>query len=176
MATNSTRITDPTKRLAIAGVTMLPLQENGWHVINSSKQQLAMVKKGAKQGESYAINVSLFQMPPADTIEQFLEQVKKQRSSEPDTGRFKVVSNTEKIFKQSCIEHRTLSQDFGAVGKINAEYMLLEMAGYNCSHKNASNIGVNIEYSRRYYPDSEKENIQEKSQALINNIRLVPFE
>ena len=176
MTTNTAKISDPAKMLAIAGVTILPLQEQNWHIISNTKQQLAMVKPGKKEGETYAVNVSLFKVPPADTIDEFLEQVKKQRSSEPDTGRFKVLSNTEKIYKQSCIEHQSLSKDFGAIGKINTEYMLLETFGYNCSHKHASDVGVNVEYSRRYYPDSRKENLQDNAQALISNIKLVPFQ
>jgi tRNA(Glu) U13 pseudouridine synthase TruD len=51
--------------------------------------------------------------------------------------------------------------------------MLLESIGYNCQHPKKNTVGVNIEYSRRYFTSSENSSLENDSDSdtFFNNIK-----
>ena len=53
--------------------------------------------------------------------------------------------------------------------------MLLESIGYNCQHPKKNTVGVNIEYSSRYFEGSENPSLQYDSDAFFNNVRFTEF-
>lgn len=125
------------------------------------------------------INVSLYKVPKFESNEAFLSAVKKARVNEPQTGRFKVISNSESLtnFKEStCVIYKSSSEDHAAkTANGLSKNMLLENTGYNCLHPKNKSVGVNIEYSIRRYPDSTYESFENKTNAFFNNIEFIEF-
>ena len=170
---------DSSKRIDISGVSVLPPQEGDWSVLHVSTYQIALGKRGGAPGESEVINVSLYKVPQFDSNEAFLSTVKKARANEPQTGRFKIISNSESLtsFKEStCVIYKSSSEDHAAkTEKGLSENMLLENTGYNCLHPKNKSVGVNIEYSIRRYPNSTYGNLENKINAFFNNIEFIEF-
>ena len=48
--------------------------------------------------------------------------------------------------------------------------MILEMAGYVCRHSQNKNIGINFDYSHRYYKGQEDKNLVPRVKELFDNL------
>ena len=72
-----------------------------------------------------------------------------------------MLSKTIKIyqdFDSFCASYHTVVEDKKAKkGSKNKEPMILEMVGYLLQHPENKNIGVNFDFSHRYYKGNEDE-------------------
>mgnify|MGYP000721657825 CR=1 FL=1 len=172
-------INDPSKPISMSGVSVLPPQDGGWYMMHLSTYQLVLSKKAKVLDESLAVNVSLFQIPTFESDEEFLAKIKKDRASEPATGRFKILENSEAIIKikdTTCVEYHSVSEDANAKKvSSNQKPMLLENFGYNCIHPNNEKIGVNIEYSLRHYASSAYPELSNNSKMFFSNLEFTQF-
>ncbi|MBA6358074.1 MULTISPECIES: hypothetical protein [unclassified Colwellia] len=162
----------------IYGVTTLPPQNGDWVVITASGYQSSLGSKGVNKNESQVVNVSIFQLPSLDSDKKFLEYIVSSRASAPNTGRFENKENSENLSSLNgavCVKYHSISQDTNAKIQGGKASMLFESIGYNCQHPKKNTVGVNIEYSSRYFVDTGYSTLQNDSDAFFNNIQFTEF-
>jgi hypothetical protein len=162
----------------IYGVTTLPPQNGDWVVMAASGYQSSLASKGSNKNESFVVNVSIFQLPELDSDKKFLEYIVNSRASTPNTGRFENQENTENLSSLNgaiCVKYHSISKDTNAKTQDGKASMLLESIGYNCQHPKKNTIGVNIEYSSRYFASNEDPSLINDSAAFFNNIKFTEF-
>jgi hypothetical protein len=162
----------------IYGVTTLSPQNGDWVVITASGYQSSLGSKGVNKNESQVVNVSIFQLPSLDSDKKFLEYIVSSRASAPNTGRFENKENTENLSSLNgavCVKYHSISQDTNAKIQGGKASMLFESIGYNCQHPKKNTVGVNIEYSSRYFVDTRYSTLQNESDAFFNNIQFTEF-
>ncbi|MBA6399818.1 hypothetical protein [Colwellia sp. BRX10-4] len=162
----------------IYGVTTLSPQNGDWVVITASGYQSSLGSTGVNKNESQVVNVSIFQLPSLDSDKKFLEYIVSSRASAPNTGRFENKENTENLSSINgavCVKYHSISQDTNAKIQGGKASMLFESIGYNCQHPKKNTVGVNIEYSSRYFVDTRYSTLQNESDAFFNNIQFTEF-
>jgi hypothetical protein len=162
----------------IYGVTTLSPQNGDWVVITASGYQSSLGSTGVNKNESQVVNVSIFQLPSLDSDKKFLEYIVSSRASAPNTGRFENKENTENLSSLNgavCVKYHSISQDTNAKIQGGKASMLFESIGYNCQHPKKNTVGVNIEYSSRYFVDTGYSTLQSDSDAFFNNIKFTEF-
>ena len=100
------------------------------------------------------------------------------RASTPNTGRFdnqKYTENLSTLNGAVCVKYHTFSNDKNAKIAGGKASMLLESIGYNCQHPINNLVGVNIEYSSRYFETKEKSSLEKDSKAFFSNIEFSEF-
>lgn len=171
-------IVNSNSSINIYGVTTLPPQNGDWLVIAASGYQSSLGSKGLNENESFVVNVSIFKLPSLDSDKKLLEYIVSSRASTPDTGRFENQENTENLSALNgavCVKYRSLSKDTNAKIQGGKASMLFESIGYNCQHPKKNTVGVNIEYSSRYFADTEYLTLEKDSDAFFNNIKFTEF-
>ncbi|MBA6377432.1 hypothetical protein H4J64_19710, partial [Colwellia sp. BRX8-2] len=73
------------------------------------------------------------------------------------------------------VKYHSISQDTNAKIQGGKASMLFESIGYNCQHPKKNTVGVNIEYSSRYFVDTGYSTLQNDSDAFFNNIQFTEF-
>ncbi|TMH43579.1 MAG: hypothetical protein E6H59_07790 [Betaproteobacteria bacterium] len=172
------RISDPSTRVDVSGVSVLPPQEPGWQILQRSTFQLALGKRGPQPDATYVASVILYKLPDVDSEAQFLKLISERRLSEPDTGRFRIVKNAEEISHRSevyCVKYHTISEDHAARTSSGVGSMLSEMMGYHCQHPKNKNVGVNFQYSHRHYPGDEDPLIGKKAAEFLEDVKFIAF-
>ena len=162
----------------IYGVTTLPPQNGDWVVMAASGYQSSLASKGSNKNESFVVNVSIFQLPELDSDKKFLEYIVNSRASTPNTGRFENQENSENLSSLNgaiCVKYHSISKDTNAKIQDGKASMLLESIGYNCQHPQKNTVGVNIEYSSRYFASNEDPSLINDSDAFFNNIKFTEF-
>lgn len=162
----------------IYGVTTLPPQNGDWVVITASGYQSSLGSKGLNQNESNVVNVSIFKLPSLDSDKKFLEHIVSSRASTPETGRFQNRENTENLSSLNdavCVKYHSISTDTNAKIQGGNTSMVYESNGYNCQHPKKNTVGVNIEYSSRYFKNTGYSTLQNDSDAFFNNIKFTEF-
>ena len=130
-----------------------------WVIAYRDKYQLSMARKGSNLDETYALSIFIFELPAIETEDAFLEYIKDGRKNDTDSKRFDIVKDevsSYSDFSDFCVKYHsiTLDKDAKKISK-NKDPMALEMAGYVCRHPNNKNIGVNFDFSHRYYKGNE---------------------
>jgi hypothetical protein len=162
----------------IYGVTTFPPQNGSWVVMAASGYQSSLARKGSNKNESFVVNVSIFQLPILDSDHKLLEHIVNSRASTPRTGRFENQQNIENLSTLNgavCVKYHSISKDTNAKIEGGKALMLLESIGYNCQHPKKNTVGVNIEYSSRYFEGSENSSLENDSDAFFNNVKLTEF-
>ena len=130
------------------------------------------VKEGGNLDETYAINVFLFEIPNFDSQDTFIDFVKAGREQDFDPKRFKIIKDDITSFEgreDYCASYHSVAEDKEAVKRSrNKEMMILEMAGYICRHPKNKNIGINFDYSHRYYSNNKDSALLDKSNKAFN--------
>jgi hypothetical protein len=172
------RISDPSTRVDVSGVSVLPPQEPDWQILQRSTFQLALGKRGPQPDATYIASVILYKLPDVDSEVQFLKLISERRLSEPDTGRFRIVKNAEEMSHHSevyCVKYHTISEDQAARTSSGPRSMLSEMRGYHCQHPKNKNVGVNFQYSHRHYPGDEDPLIEKKAAEFLGDVKFIAF-
>ncbi|WP_245687012.1 hypothetical protein [Shewanella colwelliana] len=162
----------------IYGVTTLPPQNGDWVVIAASGYQSSLGSKGINKNESHVVNVSIFKLPSLDSDKKLLEYIVSSRASTPDTGRFENRENTENLSPLNgavCVKYHSRSTDTNAKIQGGNASMVYESIGYNCQHPKSNTVGVNIEYSSRYFEDTGYSTLQYDSDVFFNGIEFTEF-
>ena len=162
----------------IYGVTILPPKNGNWIVMAASGYQSSLASNGSNKNESFVVNVSIFQLPDLGTDKKFLEHIVNLRAASPNTGRFENRENTENLSPLNgaiCMKYHSKSKDTNAKIQGGKASMLLESIGYNCQHPKRNTVGVNIEYSSRYFADTEYLSLENDSNAIFSNIKFTEF-
>ena len=138
-----------------------------------SKYNLSLVKRGNSQDETYAIQITPVQLPSYANDDEFKEYVTQGFKADSTNPRFQSQSINLSIIKThygNCIKNTSFANDTQAIKQSNnSNYMILEMINYTCKHPVVNNLGANISYSHRYYPDYKDPELDRKSDILFNN-------
>jgi len=151
-----------------------PPKNEDWLIAYRDKSQTALAKSGGKEDETYALNIILFDLPKIDSKEAFLDYVKTGREKDTDSDRFDIIN--EKIapykkFGDFCISYHTVAIDKKAKKRSKKkDSMILEMAGYVIRHPQNKNIGINFDYSHRYYKGDKDANLSVKASELFRRL------
>lgn len=171
-------VVNPNSPIKIYGVTALSPQNGEWVVMTASGYQSTLASKGSSKDESLVLNVSIFRLPALDSDQNFLEYIANARASAPNTGRFESQKNTENLSTLNdavCVKYHSISNDKNAKIEGGKASMLLESIGYNCQHPINNLVGVNIEYSSRYFAANENRSLEKDSEAFFSNIEFSDF-
>jgi hypothetical protein len=158
------------------GVSFTPPAGSQWSILSLSTYQTALITKGKNDNESYIVATQLFQIPPFESNDAFLNYVQKGRASEPQTGRFETIKNEEALYKQreeTCVKHRASSKDYGA--KRGGEYAIYETYGMNCIHPKNSQVGVFIELSRKAPAGIANDEFDRLGENLLKSVQFTDF-
>jgi hypothetical protein len=172
-------VPDPSKRIDIvSGVSILPPQEPDWKILSMSSFQLALGKRANSQGETYAVVVSTFNLPKVETEEEFLKNISDTRAAAPKIGRFVVLKQEETLFPGKegyCLRYHTVSGDNAARIGSEKRQMIFETRGYICQHPQNKLIGINVEYSHRYFGGNEDPAFEAKANAFWDQVQFTDF-
>jgi len=174
-----TPILNPNNRLSIYGLSVLPPTDGEWLLMHVSGYQLTMARRGDRKDESLVTNLSIFELPDFSSNEEFKTYISKERANEPEIGRFKIVSNIEKLEtlnNVNCIKYHSSSEDKYAQltdGKTAA--MILQNYGYICQHPLNKKVGVGIEYSLRKFSSSRYPDFVENANFYALTVQFKSF-
>lgn len=171
-------VVDPSARINISGVSVLPPQEQNWKVSHMSENVISLIKKGSQPDATYASFVGFHELPDLESKEQFSKEIFKMLLSEIDTERFTIKKNEGEISHSRetyCWRYHMISEDRAAKTRPGQKVMLLEMVGYICQHPKDRNKGVNFQYSHRYYPGDEDPEIKNKAKEFLDNVTFTDF-
>jgi hypothetical protein len=156
--------------------TMRPPTEEGWVIACRNNRQTALIKEGSSMDETYAMNVILVELPNLNSREEFMSFVKEGRRRGTDSKRFNIITDDLAYFdgrKDYCLNYHSVVEDKEAVKRSgNKGTMILEMVGYVCRHPGNKNIGINFDYSQRYYAGHRDNNLADKARE---DFKLVEF-
>ena len=153
---------------------LLPPQEDDWVIVYKDISQISLAKKGNDKDETYAISVTMVEIPNIDTEYEFMDFVAKSRDKDTDTKRFKILKDDTNIYKlraDYCVSYHTIAEDNKAVKHfMNKKPMLVEMVGYTCRYPLNRNMVINFDYSHRYYPGNGDEKLLEKANKVFSQL------
>lgn len=167
---------DGGQRTSQPGMSFVPPPGAPWSVLVLQTYQITLGRYGKTPNETYAIVTLVYQLPPLDSKEAFLEHVRKRRADEPQTGRFEAVRNIEELDtqrKETCVRHRAASKDYGA--KRGGEYTLYETYGMNCIHPSNPQAGVLVELSRKAPPETTDQSFEQSGAGLLQSVQFSDF-
>jgi hypothetical protein len=121
---------------------------------------------------------SVFGIQPSASKEDFLKMMHEWRASEPNTGRFKIIRNTEQLYEgrqETCVIYKSASKDFGAEAKRGGEYSVFETIGMICVYPNKPDVGIRVELSRKALPETTYPNFEATGLALLQSVRFREF-
>lgn len=172
-------LVDPDKEIGVFGVTALPPQDGDWVVLSISGRQALLGREGSRQSESLIAAISIYQLPDLDTDGEFLTYVAEGRASGPDIGRFEILQNEEALSTlrgATCVKYHSVSRDRAAhLQGGGTGTMILDNRGYHCRHPRDRDVGVQIEYSLRHFPDRTYPSAQQHATRFFDDVRFTDF-
>jgi len=175
---STTPVINSSSPISIYGVTAWPPKSVSWAVMLATGYQYTIGSKGSNTHETTIINVSTFKLPDLKSDVEFLDYILKSRAATPVTGRFDNKKNSESLVPlngATCVKYSSLSVDKNAKTAEGNTTMFLESIGYNCQHPNNKSVGVNIEYSSRYFSATDESQLESKSAELFSSVKFKEF-
>lgn len=166
-------VADPSVRIGISGVTVLPPQEKDWKLLHRSDNGLSLIKKGPQPDATYAATVMQIKLPETESKEQFAREMRQKLQSETENERFKLIKNEGNLSPEQetlCWRYHMIAEDRAATTKSGKKAMLLEMIGLICRHPKSKNTGINIQYSHRYHSGDQDPYIAIKADQFFNRV------
>lgn len=158
------------------GVSFTPPAGSQWSLAMLSTYQTILATKGKIANESLIVLTQLYQVPPFNSKDEFLNFVQKGRSGEPQTGRFETIKNHETLYEQReeiCVKHIAASKDYGA--KRGGEYSIYETYGMNCIHPKNAKVGILIELSRKAPAGTSNDEFNQLGENLLKSVQFSDF-
>lgn len=175
---NLTEIKDPTARLEVFGVSMLPPQENGWHYEKLTPGKIEFGKVVSKE-KSFVVLVSLSRLPKFESKEDFIKFLSDQRQRNTGNPRYETVINDEAFSEEKetpALRFHTKYKDKGSPhlpkGK---EAFIVEDYGIFCRHPKAWGVSVNIVFSQRALEGEERTDWEQVANEFIQNVQFIDF-
>lgn len=171
---SKTEIDDPSVRInEVTGVSVLPPQEKGWQVLERSKTNLVLGKKGPTSSSTYIAIVTLFKLPKLETEYEFLEYISKMKEAQQPKEKFRLIKDKKEMIRggtNHIIKYHAIAEDKVATAKFGDKTQLLEIIGYTGQHPSNHSIGVDLGYSFRHQAGAEDVNFEEKANAFLDQI------
>ena len=144
---------------------------DGWELIQSSGLGMVFAKRGQAANESIVAQVSMFNLAPTDTPQEFEVLIKMLAAKGTDPSRFDVQKiNFEYSSERSypCVRLRSVALDKAPQGLNGA--LLLEIDGLYCRHPLRQETGFAIIYSHR--GESLYANCRVEAESFIQSVQV----
>jgi hypothetical protein len=143
--------------------TMRRPPDDGWTIMYRNSANTAFGKEGANVDETYGMIITLFTIPNFNSSDEFITFVREGREKDTDQRRFNITRDQLEYYEERqdyCVTYHFVAEDREAVKRSrNEDIMMLETVGYACRHPQNKNIGVNFDYSHRYYSGHRDEKL-----------------
>lgn len=153
----------------------VPPKNEDWIIAYRNKSQMALAKNGEKEDETYALSIILFELPKIDSKESFLNYVKTGREKDTDSKRFDMIKDEiapYANFEDFCVFYHSVAIDKKAKKRSKRkDPMILEMSGYVLRHPQNKNLGINFDYSNRYYKGDKDSKLSDKASELFKQLK-----
>jgi hypothetical protein len=175
---NLTEIKDPSARLEIFGVSMLPPQEDGWHYEKLTPGKIEFGKVVSKE-KSFVALVSLSRLPEFESKEDFMKFLSDQRQRNTGNPRYETLMNDEAFSEEKetpALRFHTKYKDKASLhlpkGK---EAFIIEDYGIFCRHPQVFDVSVNIVFSQRALEGEERTDWEKIANEFIENVEFIEF-
>lgn len=144
---------------------------DGWQLIQSADSGMAFAKRGQAANESFVAQVSMFNLAPTDTPQEFEALIKMSAAKDTDPSRFDVQKihfeySGERSYQ--CVRVRLVALDKAPQG-LNG-VLLLESDGLYCRHPVRQDTGFAIIYSHR--GESLYANCRVEAESFIQSVQV----
>lgn len=161
-----------------SGVSFVLPEGKSWIALMRSTYESALGASQMPKNETLMVNSLVYNAPAITNKQEFLEAIKKGRSSDPQTGRFEIIRNSEALYEarpETCVVYQSASKDFGAEAKRGGEYSIFETFGMICIHPANPKVQIRVELSRKAPPDTTFPEFDAMAQALLRSVAFDAF-
>jgi hypothetical protein len=166
------------ERVDQPGLSFVLPSGHKWAAIIRSTYQSAFGALGTPRNDTLIVSTSVYNIKPLASKDDFLKMVHEGRASEPTTGRFEIIRNTEQLYEarsETCVLYKYASKDFGAEAKRGGQYPVLETEGMHCVHPSRPTVGIQVEFSRKAPPETTYPDFEETGLALLQSVKFGEF-
>ena len=163
----------PPERISQKGYSLVPLNEKGWLIGGRNSYQLALGKRGENPDETFAIQAILFRWPVFKTNEELVRLINEGQAKDTDPQRFKIIKHEVTAYPKKgtdCVKSHMVSEDAAVKRSGKSGHMIIEALTLTCAHPKDKNLGVNVTYSQRYYPEQRESAFLEKATRVLNSV------
>lgn len=125
----------------------------GWMFAHVSNAGLAFARRGAERDETYAAQVIMFKLTPAEGKEEFLKLIKERVDMVNPSSRFDPLETNYEFTDQRsypCVRYKSLYNDKEALTTSGTrEPMKLQVVSLYCRHPSLQDAGFFAAYSHR---------------------------
>ena len=166
------------ERVDQPGVSFVLPTGQKWAAIMRSTYQSAFGALGMPKNETVIVSSTVYKIDPPASKQDFLKEVHQGRFSEPNTGRFEVIRNSEQLYderSETCVIYRSASKDFGAEAKRGDQYSFLDMIGMHCVHPNKPTVGIQVEFSLKAPPETKYPRFDDIGLTVLQSVEFGEF-
>ena len=146
----------------------------GWHLLDASMGNFALLKKGSAPKETMAAQVVLFPLKKTYSRDEFLSVIKQGFYADNEKDRFDVQQvefNYSDARPYPCVMVNALIKDKKAlVSPNNREPLLLQTRSLYCRHPKHPDVGFAIIYSHR--GEKTDPNLETEAQSFISGVQV----
>lgn len=164
----------PPERIVLKGYSLMPPNERGWLMAGRNQYQLALVKAGGTPDETIAIQAMPVKLPDFESPDDLVRLIKEGQAKDTDPKRFAIKKSDVVAYAlkdSTCAKAYHVAEDNSAVKRSGKSgNMILEVLTLTCAHPKAKNVGVNVTYSHRHYPDQGGGNFEDKAMSVLESV------
>ena len=166
------------ERVDQPGVSFVLPSAHKWAAVMRSTYQSAFGALEMPRNDTLVVSSSVYRIQPTSSKDEFLKAVHEGRTSEPTTGRFEIIRNTEQLYEartETCVLYKSASKDFGAEAKRGGQFSVLETIGMHCIHPSKPQVGMQVEFSRKAPPETTYQNFETTGLAVLQSVKFGEF-
>jgi hypothetical protein len=162
----------PPSRANHLGFSLVPLNEQGWVVLQKYPSFLSLSKPGKDPDETFWLRANTMKMSAYASQEAFFEEIRKPGTASSE--RFRLIAHTARLAPEKgekCARLHSVTEDRASARKsARADYMFLEGYSLVCVHPKNPSVGVFVGYSQRYYPGSRSASLEADAEAVLGSV------
>jgi hypothetical protein len=166
-------------RIVMEGFSIAPPKGKEWIIVKQSPEVTVIGKPGRFSGETFAMQATIIELPPAASADALVRHVESTQRKELDPKRYRVFKlevNQQKIHGQACalsrVEAAERTTTEGTGSPVN---MMLETLTLICPHPKDPLRGINMAYSHRYFPEDVDPGFSQDAATLIQSLDFEPL-
>jgi hypothetical protein len=164
----------PPERSYHNGFSLIPLNEEGWYIGESYKDNLNLRKYGTSPDETYVIYTEIFEVPSFNSQSEFVDFVKQHNKNFGGGIRFNTIKEEAEPYSRNgvqCVRSNLMFEDTAAKMQGGGVHtMVLEMDVMTCVHPTDSSCALEVIYSHRNFPDQRDPTMSEKAKIVFDSV------
>ena len=144
---------------------------DGWRLIQSSGSGMVFGREGQSKGDSFVAALSMFNLPPTKTPDEFESLIKTAAAKDIDPGRFDIQQQSSKYSDERrypCVRYQAVAKDKRPQGSKGP--LLLELDGLYCRHPVRRETGFAAVYS--YRGEHRHTGLRSEAESFIQGIQV----